>query len=231
MSDQSSQEARWIGGVKPPNEMLTQSMTSIYEKECQEQPECLARLLHAYGKDKSITAAMDELRRLALSPGPVLWIGMGASYCSSVTGSSFLQSYGRFSFAVDASEWVHYSRPVWDEAAVSILLTTSGESAELVQLCQQNARQPIALLCNNEKSTCWSSTQIRLPILAGPEYGNATQDIHQCYCGIDRACFPYAGARMAGRCRARNGGLLCRPRVNIQSAPRAGTILSRGGEH
>jgi glucosamine--fructose-6-phosphate aminotransferase (isomerizing) len=175
MEEQGGREARWIAGVEPPSEILTQSMTSIYEKECREQPACLAQLLRAYERDKSITAEMDRLRQMSLSPGPVLWIGMGASYCSSLTGSSFLQSHGRSSFAVDAGEWLHYSRPVRDEAAVSVLLTTSGESAELVQLCQQNARQPVALLCNNEKSTCWSSTEVRLPILAGPEYGNATK--------------------------------------------------------
>jgi glucosamine--fructose-6-phosphate aminotransferase (isomerizing) len=175
MEEQGGREARWIAGVEPPSEILTQSMTSIYEKECREQPACLSQLLRAYEKDKSITTAMDKLRQMSLSAGPVLWIGMGASYCSSITGSSFLQSYGRSSFAVEASEWLHYSRPVWDEAAASVLLTTSGESAELVQLCQQSAGKPTVLLCNNEKSTCWSSTETRLPILAGPEYGNATK--------------------------------------------------------
>ena len=175
MEDRGSREARWIGGVEPPSEMLNQSMTSIYEKECREQPARLAQLLRAYEKDKSITAEMDRLRQMSLSPGPVLWIGMGASYCSSLTGSAFLQSWGRSSFAVDASEWLHYSRPVWEETAVSVLLTTSGESAELVQLCQQSTGKAMALVCNNEKSACWSSTQIRLPVLAGPEYGNATK--------------------------------------------------------
>jgi glucosamine--fructose-6-phosphate aminotransferase (isomerizing) len=194
MEDQRSREARWIAGVEPPSEMLTQSMTSIYEKECREQPVCLAQLLRAYEKDKSITAAMDKLRQMSLSPGPVLWVGMGASYCSSVTGSSFLQSSGRSSFAVDASEWLHYSRPVWDQAAASVLLTTSGESAELVQLCQQSARKPLALLCNNEKSTCWSSTQIRFPIMAGPEYGNATKT----YTNATAACMVLA-SHMLGR--------------------------------
>src|SRR5260370_23676715 len=100
---------------------------------------------------------------------------MGASYCSSLTGSACLQSCGRSSFAVDASEWMHYARPVWEETAVSVLLTTSGESAELVQVCQQSSGKPMALVCNNEKSACWSSTQIIVPIMAGPEYGNATK--------------------------------------------------------
>src|SRR3984885_15875729 len=138
MESRAGQESRWIAGVEPPKEMLTRSMTSIYEMECREQPERLARLLQAYQEDRSIQEALDQLRRLSLSPGPVVFVGMGASFCSSITASSFLQSCGRSSFAVEASEWLHYSQPVWDEAAVSLLLTTSGESAELVQLCKQS---------------------------------------------------------------------------------------------
>jgi glucosamine--fructose-6-phosphate aminotransferase (isomerizing) len=188
MENQGSQESRWIAGVEPPKEMLTLSMTSIYEMECREQPECLARLLQAYGEDRSIKEALEQLRNLAVSAGPVVLVGMGASYCSSITAFSFLQSCGRSSFAVEASEWLHYSQPVWGETAASVLLTTSGESAELVQLCKKSSDKPIALLCNNEKSTCWSLAQIRLPILAGPEYGNATKT----YTNATAACIVLA---------------------------------------
>jgi glutamine---fructose-6-phosphate transaminase (isomerizing) len=188
MENQGSQELRWIAGVEPPKEMLTRSMTSIYEMECREQPARLARLLQAYDEDQSIRQALEQLRNLSLSAGPVVFAGMGASYCSSITASSFLQSCGRSSFSVEASEWLHYSQPVWDEAAVSMLLTTSGESAELVQLCKQSNDKPIALLCNNEKSTCWSLAQIKLPILAGPEYGNATKT----YTNATAACIVLA---------------------------------------
>jgi glutamine---fructose-6-phosphate transaminase (isomerizing) len=194
MENQGSQESRWIAGVEPPKEMLTRGMTSIYEMECREQPARLARLLQAYDEDRSIKEALERLRCLSLSAGPVVFAGMGASYCSSITASSFLQSCGRSSLAVEASEWLHYSRPVWDEAAVSMLLTTSGESAELVQLCKQSSDKPIALLCNNEKSTCWSLAQIRLPILAGPEYGNATKT----YTNATAACIVLA-SHMVGR--------------------------------
>jgi glutamine---fructose-6-phosphate transaminase (isomerizing) len=119
---------------------------------------------------------------------------MGASYCSSLTGSALLQTCGRTSFAVDAGEWLHYSSPVWAQAAATVLLTTSGESAELVQLCKSKAGKVIVLICNNEKSTCWSSTQLRLPILAGPEYGNATKT----YTNATASCILLA-SEMAGR--------------------------------
>jgi glucosamine--fructose-6-phosphate aminotransferase (isomerizing) len=194
MEDKTNPEPRWIAGIEPERDMQTQSMTSIYEKECREQPERLAQLLRAYGEDQSILAELAELRQVALSPGPILFVGMGASYCSSITGSVLLQSCGRSSFVVDAGEWLHYSPKVWDQVAASVLITTSGESAELVQLCQQSTSRPFALVCNNKKSTCWSSTRIRLPILAGPEYGNATKT----YTNATAACIVLA-SHMIGR--------------------------------
>src|SRR6202020_3512287 len=97
-------------------------------------PEQLRRLLEAYAGDFTIQDELKKFRELALKKGPVLFIGMGASYCSSISGSILLQSHGRPAFSVDAGEWLHYSSPVWDDAALSILLTTSGESAELVEL-------------------------------------------------------------------------------------------------
>jgi glutamine---fructose-6-phosphate transaminase (isomerizing) len=105
----------------------------------------------------------------------VLFIGMGASLCSSISGATFLKTHGRPSFAVDAGEWLHYGVSVWNDAALSILLTTSGESAELVELFKRGAVGPLALISNNSASTCWKRAENRLPILAGPEYGNATK--------------------------------------------------------
>ena len=173
--EDTRKEPNWIAGIKPPAEMLTMSMTEIYERECREQPQRLADLLHAYSEDESILAEMSKLQQMAVTPGPILFIGMGASYCSSIAGSVWMQFRGRSSFFVDAGEWLHYSHRVWDQVAASILTTASGESAELVQLCRQERRKPLALLCNNRKSLCWSLTKQRLPMLAGPEYGNATK--------------------------------------------------------
>jgi glutamine---fructose-6-phosphate transaminase (isomerizing) len=113
---------------------------------------------------------------------------MGASYCSSIAGSVWLQLCGRSSFFVDAGEWLNYATRVWDQPAGCVLTTASGESAELVQLCQKDNQNPIVLLCNNEQSPCWSSAHIRLPILAGPEYANATKT----YTNATAACIVVA---------------------------------------
>ena len=91
MDKMTNKERRWIAGIKPPDEMLTMSMTAIFEKECREQPERLAQLFRTYDQDQSLLKELHQLRQVALSPGPILFLGMGASYCSSIAGSVWLQ--------------------------------------------------------------------------------------------------------------------------------------------
>jgi glucosamine--fructose-6-phosphate aminotransferase (isomerizing) len=70
---------------------------------------------------------------------------------------------------------LHYAQPAWKDTAVSVLLSASGESAELVELFRAGPIKPLGLICNNTNSTCWRLAENRLPVLAGPEYGNATK--------------------------------------------------------
>ncbi len=166
---------RWINGVEPSAEVLASNGTQVLEMECREQPRRLAELIAAYAADAEIRAQLNTLRDLAARPGPVLFLGMGASFCSSISGSVLLQSHGRMAFSLDAGEWLHYGMKTWDEAALSVILTTSGESAELVELFKRGGERPLGLVCNNAASTCWELARTKLPILAGPEYGNATK--------------------------------------------------------
>jgi glucosamine--fructose-6-phosphate aminotransferase (isomerizing) len=45
----------------------------------------------------------------------------------------------------------------------------------LVELFKRDGSQALGLICNNTASTCWHLAGHKLPILAGPEYGNATK--------------------------------------------------------
>src|SRR3974390_1096942 len=166
---------QWIGGVEPPPEVLTLNAVQILEKECREQPARLLEVVNAYAGSGSIRGEVSKLQKITNAAGPILIAGMGASYCSGVTAASLLQSQGRSAFVVDAGEWLHFGVPAWGQMAGTILLTTSGESAELVELCKRKPEKPLALICNNERSKCWELADIKLPILAGPEYGNATK--------------------------------------------------------
>lgn len=175
MSEKETQAPRWIAGIEPAPELLAASGTQILEMECRQQPERLRELLTAYREDAGLREQLRRFRELAARPGPVFFIGMGASYCSSISASILLQAEGRLSFSLDAGEWLHYGARVWNDAALSVLLTTSGESAELVELLRGIEERPVGLICNNEASPCWRLAQEKLPILAGPEYGNATK--------------------------------------------------------
>ena len=176
MDSTSNRPRRWISGIEPARELLSATGTQILEIECREQPAKLHELIRTYAGDAEIRSTLQRLReQAAKSAGPVLFLGMGASYCSSISGSALLQMHGRQSFSVDAGEWLHFGKTCWHNAALSILLTTSGESAELVELFRLGADQVLALICNNPASTCWGVAESRLPILAGPEYGNATK--------------------------------------------------------
>src|ERR1700748_527538 len=173
---QKSEQPRWIAGVEPSKELLAMNGTQILEYECREQPTKLRELIAAYKNDEEIRAQLRAIREIA--PGsaePVIFIGMGGSLCSSISASIHLQSNGRSAFSVDAGEWLHYARPVWKESALSVLTTASGESAELVELMRQSRGHPTAVICNTQGSPCWQLAEHRLPILAGPEYGNATK--------------------------------------------------------
>lgn len=177
MADTDQQNARWIAGVQPPKELLTATGAQILELECREQPARLCELIQAYYSDTVIRAELQKFRDAARGKRPILFLGMGASYCSSFAGSTLLETHGKLSVSIDAGEWLHYGQPAWDDAALSILLTTSGESAELVELFKAGnaAGRRLGLICNNPASTCWKLAEHRLPILAGPEYGNATK--------------------------------------------------------
>ena len=175
MAETKQDAPRWIAGVEPVEEVLAATGTQILEMECRQQPEYLFQLLSAYAGDSAIQAELRKFRDLAAKRGPVMFIGMGASYCSSFGGSILLQTHGRPSFSIDAGEWLHYGSSVWEDAALSILLTTSGESAELVELFKGGGDKALGLICNNPASACWKLAEHKLPILAGPEYGNATK--------------------------------------------------------
>ena len=175
MKENVDMSPRWISGIEPAPELLAADGTQILELECRQQPRLLAKIIRDYARAPEIQAQLRAMRESASRPGPVLFIGMGGSLCSAISASTMLQTHGRSSWSVDAGEWLNYASSVWADAALSVLLTTSGESAELVELIKQAGNQPMALISNNPASTGWRLSRYKLPILAGPEYGNATK--------------------------------------------------------
>src|ERR1700678_2569146 len=100
MTESKKEAPRWIAGIEPPKELLAATGTQILEIECRQQPQRLKELIHAYASDAVIHAQLRALRELASGKGPVLFLGMGASYCSAISGSTLLESHGKSSFTL-----------------------------------------------------------------------------------------------------------------------------------
>jgi glucosamine--fructose-6-phosphate aminotransferase (isomerizing) len=145
-----------------------------------EQKAFLGEVFSAYSVDPEIRTELERAKRVIRAGLPLVWLGMGASYCSSISGATRYSLAGRPSFPVEASEWLHYAVTTWDDVGGPVLITTSGESAELVELCGRREKSSRLLICNQPASSCWKAAAIHLPILAGEERGNATKSYINC---------------------------------------------------
>ena len=155
-------------------------MKEVFHSECLEQPQRLENVFQAYSTDSEIRGELERLKRSVSTSQPIIWLGMGASYCSSISGVTRCSLAGRPSFFVEASEWLHFALLTLEHVAGPILVTTSGESAELVEICRRAEKRPRILICNSLESACWKAADVRLPILAGQERGNATKSYTNC---------------------------------------------------
>lgn len=155
-------------------------MKEIFLTECSEQPERLVDVFRAYATEPEVRCELERAKQSIRAGLPLVWLGMGASYCSSFAGATRHTLAGNPSFPAEASEWLHYARATWAKVGGPILMTTSGESAELVELCRQNPQLPRILICNSPESSCWREADIRLPVLARVEKGNATKSYTNC---------------------------------------------------
>jgi glucosamine--fructose-6-phosphate aminotransferase (isomerizing) len=151
------------------------SIVDAFRNECKEQPYRLMDLFRAYAGDSEIRHDVQRLKNTVADNAHIVWLGMGASVCSSVAGALALWLGGRSSSALEASEWLHFGREVQNGMATPIMVTTSGQSAELVELSRRNGAVPRILICNEVGSQCWKSAHIHFPILAGSEQANATK--------------------------------------------------------
>jgi glucosamine--fructose-6-phosphate aminotransferase (isomerizing) len=130
---------RWIGGVEPPDALLSASDAEVLKIECREQPEKTSgddsrvseRRRDQRGDSKAARACTAQRGDFVDRDGRVLLF---------IFQRVGLQTHGRLAFSVDAGEWLHYAQPIWNDAALSLLLTASGENAELVELFRTGKR-------------------------------------------------------------------------------------------
>lgn len=139
--------------------------------EILEQPEALRRVYQAYvaQQNEPLWAAAALLRA-----APIIYMtGMVTSEYASYAAASLLNQAGCPTVVQDASEFLyyHYHADSFPRNACFVVVSQSGESAEIVHLLQKlNGRSPVIGVFNNEDSYLANHCDVPLPIYAGPQH-------------------------------------------------------------
>jgi glutamine---fructose-6-phosphate transaminase (isomerizing) len=136
--------------------------------EIYEEPAALRRIYDAYVAREN--PALNQAAELLRKSLPVYFAGMATSEYASFSASSLLNCHGRVNFVYDASELMYYSLPTLKHEACLVLVSQSGNSAEIVHLLEELGGQyPLVGVYNNEDSALAAGANICLPLYAGPQ--------------------------------------------------------------
>jgi glucosamine--fructose-6-phosphate aminotransferase (isomerizing) len=135
--------------------------------EIMEEPAVLERVYEEYVAQSN--PALKEAVRLINSSRRYM-TGMATSEYSCIPASCLLSHAGKPNTLYDVSELLYYHLEGLPKGAVLIVVSQSGESAEIVHLLEEvKGRVPIVGVYNNQASTLAKCSTIGLPILAGPQ--------------------------------------------------------------
>jgi len=102
-----------------------------YLKDVLEQPQSIGNALDSFLEADNIS----KLNEIALlKPNKILFIGMGSSHFCSIGASLYLNDNGFTSMVKSAGNFYYYERGLIDENTLVVLISQSGESAEIVNL-------------------------------------------------------------------------------------------------
>jgi glucosamine--fructose-6-phosphate aminotransferase (isomerizing) len=136
--------------------------------EILEQPEALRRLHAAYvaGNQPALSEAAELLKRSRT----IFMAGMATSEYAAIPASCLLSQHGRVNFVYDASELLYYHRGALNPDSSLMLVSQSGDSAEIIHLLDElHGRIPILGVYNSEDSTLAKQATIGLPMFSGPQ--------------------------------------------------------------
>lgn len=138
------------------------------------QPEALRCTVEALTSDKSLIGIREFVS--LWQPQTVVLTGMGSSLAAAYYGAYLLNQQGIRGFAVDTSELLYYGQRTLDQQVLLIVISQSGQSAEMSKLLDRLAHcVPIIGITNTVDSPLACRSTITLQLHAGPEYGASTK--------------------------------------------------------
>lgn len=135
-----------------------------------DQPTVLRSVLDHYTRRTPILSSIAREWVMRSVRSHVVITGMGSSYSASYPGATYLNNRGIPTFLVDASELVHYQLNLALKAGLLVVVSQSGESAEIRRLISAlPADVPVVGITNNRQSRLAQRAQWVLELHAGDE--------------------------------------------------------------
>lgn len=129
---------------------------NVFMKDVMVQPQALKKALETYFGRINMNK-MAELKALYESKNEynkILLTGMGSSHYASYSAAAYLNQHGITTVIKSSSQLLHYERALIDDKTFLIVVSQSGESAEIVSLLGKLPKdQKIIAITNNMNST------------------------------------------------------------------------------
>ena len=139
------------------------------------QPEALRRAARALTEQLDV---LDAIGEAIAEPPDVVFTGMGASYDACYPAVNELAARGVLALQIDTAELLHFRSNAVTPSTVLVVVSQSGESAEVVRLLdelERRADRPVTVsVTNGSANRLAGRADLRLDTHAGPEHGPST---------------------------------------------------------
>ena len=140
------------------------------------QPDAIRRAAAAMVEQRDV---LDRIREAGTTSRTIVFTGMGSSYDACYPVVNDLAGRGVPSLLVDSAELLHFRRPILNAQTLVVIVSQSGESAEIVRLAteisKQRMRPFVVSITNGLGNDLARRADIRLDTWAGTETGPSTK--------------------------------------------------------
>jgi len=175
--------------------------------EILEQPDALRRAGAAVVAQRD---RLDHLAAFASSPGPIVLTGMGGSLDACHAAATALAAAGIMATVRGASELVHFGLPALAQGGILVVVSQSGESAEIVRLAEAvrhtTGRPIVVAVANGADNPLVRLADIPIDTRAGEELAPSTKSFAACLVSLSGIVRALAAGRGAGGGRGAAGG-------------------------
>jgi glucosamine--fructose-6-phosphate aminotransferase (isomerizing) len=121
---------------------------------------------------------LDRIREAAGASRTIVFTGMGSSYDACYPAVNDLAGRGVPALLVDTAELLHFRRAILSAQTLAVIVSQSGESAEIVKLAieiaKQRTRPFVVSITNGLANDLAQRADVRLDTWAGEERGPST---------------------------------------------------------